>query len=33
MQRLPGQFRAAAHSQFLTPIEVWLQAYREAQVG
>jgi hypothetical protein len=32
MQRLPGQFRAAAQSQFLGPIEVWLQAYKEAQV-
>ena len=32
MQRLPGSSRAAAQSQFLAPIEVWLQAYKEAQV-
>jgi hypothetical protein len=32
MQRLPGSFRAAAQSQFLAPIEVWLAAYKEAQV-
>jgi hypothetical protein len=32
MQRLPGSFRAAAQGQFLGPIEVWLQAYKEAQV-
>ncbi|KAF6261639.1 hypothetical protein COO60DRAFT_743313 [Scenedesmus sp. NREL 46B-D3] len=31
MQGLPGRFRAAAQSRFLGPIEVWLQAYKEAQ--
>lgn len=32
LQQLPSRFRGSSQAQLLVPIEVWLQAYKEAQV-